>query len=240
MTESSQLGGNNPPPDQRLNMLTPAEDIPAIVAQDVKELSATIDGLLATVARAPEKIESDEVYDRVVALIAALRDSDNKREEKRKAVKDPYLKASQAVDAAFKLVESEAEAGDGKPKERSKLLDDAVKSLTSRLSAYDTAKFEREEAEARKEREALAADAAKDGITIDPDAVEVKMESRRSEHGGLANRSVVREWEVVDEAALPRSVLSIDPKKVQALVDQDAEIPGIKVTRRVETNVRRK
>ena len=157
---------------------------------------------------------------------------DADREDRRKKIKEPYLKAGQAVDAAFKLLNDEK-------KERSKLLEAKIKDLTGRLSVFDTAEYQKQQEEAQKEAAALSEQASKDGITIPSAEVQVKLESRKSEHGGTSTRNVVREWTVTDEDALPRSVLMVDPKKVQELVDQGAKIPGIAVTERVETVVKR-
>ena len=232
MNERTGLGGNNPPDDQRIDMLTPAEDIDSIVSADVKELTKRADELLATCSRVPETIEDQATYDKVVALIAGIRQMDADREDRRKKIKEPYLKAGQAVDAAFKLLNDEK-------KERSKLLEAKIKDLTGRLSVFDTAEYQKQQEEAQKEAAALSEQASKDGITIPSAEVQVKLESRKSEHGGTSTRNVVREWTVTDEDALPRSVLMVDPKKVQELVDQGAKIPGIAVTERVETVVKR-
>lgn len=232
MTANTGIGGNNPPEDQRIEMLTPAEDITMLVGKDVKELEERTDALLATFSRVPDKIENDEIYDKVVALVAAIRTADSERDTKRKKLKDPYLKAGKAVDDAFKLPNEEG-------KERAKLLEAAIKDLTARLSIYDTAKYEAEQAAAKKEAEELATKAKEDGIELNSEGPEVKLESRKSQHGGMSTRTIVRDWEVTDEEKLPRSVLSVDPKKVQALVDKGAKIPGVTVTERVNTVVKR-
>lgn len=232
MTANTGIGGNNPPEDQRIEMLTPAEDIQTLVGKDVKELSEKSAGLLDTYSRVPDKVENDEVYDRVVALIAAIRQVDSDREEKRKSMKAPYLAGGKAVDDAFKLP-------DEKGADRAKKMEAAIKELTSRLSDYDTLKYQEEQANAQKESDELAAKAKEDGIEMDAGKVEVKLESRKSEHGGMSTRSVIKEWTITDESALPRSVLMPDTKKIQKLVDEGATIPGVKVTERVATVVKR-
>lgn len=233
MSANTGIGGNNPPEDQRIEMLTPAEDIQLLVGKDVSELSERASTLLDTYGRVPDKVENDEVYDKVVALVAAMRQVDSDRDGKRKKLKQPYLDAGKAVDDAFKLPDENGT-------ERSKKVDAAIKDLTDRLSAYDTVKYQEEQAKAEQEAKELAEKAKADGIEVDTSNIEVKLDSRKSEHGGMSTRSVVKEWKVTDEEALPRSVLSVDPKKVQALVDKGAKIPGIEITERVATVVKRK
>ena len=233
MAANTGIGGNNPPEEKRIEMLTPAEDIQILVGKDVTELTEQASNLLDTYGRVPDKVESDEIYDKVVALVAAMRQTEADRDEKRKRHKQPYLDAGTAVDKAFNLPDSEGN-------ECRKKLDAAIKNLTDRLSVYDTANYQAEQAQAAKEAEELAEKAKSDGIEIDTSKVEVKLDSRKSEHGGMSTRSVVKEWTVTDEDALPRSVLSVDPKKVQALVDKGAKIPGIEITERVATVVKRK
>ncbi|WP_298843305.1 hypothetical protein [uncultured Salinicola sp.] len=232
MTANTGIGGNNPPEDQRIQMLTPAEDIELLVGKDVKDLSERSASLLDTYGRVPDKITDDQVYDRVIALVAAIRQVDSDRDEKRKKMKAPYLAGGKAVDDAFKLP-------DDKGVDRAKKMDAAIKDLTSRLSEYDTIKYQEEQARAQQESDDLAAKAKEDGIEIDAGKVEVKLESRKSEHGGMSTRSVIKEWEITDEASLPRSVLVPDAKKIQKLVDEGAKIPGVKVTERVATVVKR-
>ena len=232
MTANTGIGGNNPPEDQRIQMLTPAEDIQTLVGKDVKELSEKSAELLGTYSRVPDTIDNEGVYDRVVALVAAIRQVDSDRDEKRKEMKAPYLAGGKAVDDAFKLPDDEGT-------DRAKKMDAAIKDLTYRLSVFDTAKYQEEQAKAQQESDALAAKAKEDGITIDSSKVEVKLESRKSEHGGMSTRSVVKDWEITDEDALPRSVLTVDTKKIQKLVDEGATIPGVKVTERVATVVKR-
>jgi len=233
MAVNTALGGNNPPEDQRIEMLTPAKDIQTIVGKDVESLGARASDLLATFGRVPDKVDDDEVYDRVTALVAAMRQLEAERDEKRTAIKKPYLEAGTAVDKAFNLP-------DGEGQDRRKMIDAAIKDLTGRLSVYDTAKYQEEQALAEKEAKDLADKAAEDGIELDASQVDVKLQGRRSEHGGVTTRSVVREWKVVDEAKVPRSLLCIDAKKVQDLVDQGGKIPGIEITERVATVVKRK
>jgi len=232
MNDRASIGGNNPPEEEKIVMLPAATEIPMIVDADIKELTKTIDDLLSTSGRVPGAIENQEVYDKVVALIAAMRDAESDRDERRKKQKEPYHQATLIVDKLYKLPNADKE-------DRSKLLEVAMKDLNKRLSVYDTAEYEKRKIASEAEAAKLAEEAAKDGIEISPATVAVKLESRKSEHGGTSTKTIIRDWEVEDESALPRSVLSIDHKKVQALVDQGAVIPGIKVTERISTVVKR-
>ena len=227
------IGGNNPPDDQRIVMLSPAEEVEKSLAGTIKDLSDRAQALLDTASRVPKDITDDTVYDKVVALVAAFREIEDEREKKRKANKDPYLKASQVVDGAFKLTNDEGQ-------DRSKNMANEIASLTARLSAYDTAKYEEAAKQAVAEAASLSEQASSDGIIIPAGEVDVKLESRKSEYGGLSTKSVVNDWEIEDESKLPRSVLSPDPKKIKALVEKGATIPGVKITKRVETVVKRK
>lgn len=233
MTERTSIGGNNPPEDQKIAQLSNSEEIKLIIASDVSELSQKAEELLSTCKRVPAVVETDEVYDRVVALIAAIRKVESDKEEKRKKHKEPYLAAERVIDSEFKLKSSEG-------KEQVKDMDAQIKGLTKRLSDYDTKKFEKQRQEAALEAEKIAEKAREDGIEIPAGEIEVKLESRRSEYGGLSTKSVVKDWEIINPEELPRSVLVPDPKKIQELVDKGANIPGIKVTERIETNVKRK
>ena len=233
MTDRMGIGGNNPPEDEKITQLSTAEEVKLIIAGTVSELKEQAAELLDTCKRVPETISNDDIYDRVVALIAALRETDSTRDEKRKKFKEPYLSAGQIIDSEFKLKDKDGN-------ELAKKLEAEIKNLTAKLSIYDTKKFEEQRQAAEKEAALLAEQASKDGISVPANQVDIKLESRRSEHGGLSTKTVVKEWEVTDESLLPRSVLSIDPKKVQALVDKGAEIPGIKITERIETTVKRK
>jgi hypothetical protein len=120
-------------------------------------------------------------------------------------------------------------------------MDAAFVTLKNRMSVYDTKKYEAEESARRIEQERLAAAAAEDGIEMDSvDAAPIKMGSQKSEYGGTSVRAVVTNWKVIDESLLPRSIMSIDPKKVEQLIASGAkEIPGIKISKKVETSVRR-
>lgn len=232
MNDRTSIGGNNPPEKEKIIMLPAATEIPVIVQADIKELTQKIDDLLSTSGRVPGAIENQEVYDKVVALIAAMRDAESDRDERRKKQKEPYHQATLIVDKLYKLPNKDKE-------DRSKLLEVALKDLNKRLSACDTAEYEKRKIASEAEAAKLAEEAAKDGITIAPASVAIKLESRKSEHGGTSTKTIIRDWEVENESVLPRTVLSIDPKKVQALVDQGATIPGIKVTERISTVVKR-
>lgn len=231
-------GTNNPPEEAKILNLATAEDIPTMVKADVEELKESIKALLAIAARAPADIENDDIYNRFTALVGKLKDAQEDRETRKKKIKDPYNKASTAIENAFKLIDDQ----DGEKVDLRKMLDDTFEAFKKRMSAYDTKKYLAEEAERQAEHDRLAQSAAEDGITLDASAIApVKMGSQKSEHGGTSVRSVVDTWEVIDESLLPRSVLSIDKAKVDQLIADGAkEIPGIKISKAVSTSVRRR
>ena len=66
MSDRHNIGGNNPPDEEKLTMLTPVKDIPTIVEKDVTELAKRADELISLCDRIPEKIEDEEVYDVVL------------------------------------------------------------------------------------------------------------------------------------------------------------------------------
>lgn len=233
MSDRHNIGGNNPPDEEKLTMLTPVKDIPTIVEKDVTELAKRADELISLCDRIPEKIEDEEVYDKVIAVVAELRKNDSERDDKRTELKSPYLKAGQEIDKQFKLINPETK------EDRSKKVQTLIKELTNRLSEYDTKKYNEEREAAAKEAENIASKAREDGIEIPTENPEIKLSSRKSEHGGMSTRSVIIEWEITNEEELPRSVLSPDKKKIQELIDKGATIPGITVKERVSTVVKR-
>ena len=214
-------------------MLSPADDVKAMVKSDVEALTLKAKELLDMFGRVPKEIENDEVYNRVLGLAAQFRSLTAKREKDKKAHKDPYNKASTAIENEFKLVDGD--------KPLIKEIDKGLVTLTKLASAYDTKKFLEEEAQAEKEREEIAAELKKDGVEIDSiPAADTKLASTKSEHGGQGIKKVETQWEVIDETLVPRSLLSIDPAKVQALIDQGAkEIPGLKLSKVVSTIIKR-
>ena len=227
------VGHNLPEGEKPLTTLATADDIPAMAKKDVERLTNSYEELLAIADRAPPEITSDEVYDRFTALVGKVKDATDDRETTKKKLKEPYNKACTAIENAFKLVKG----GD----DLRKRMDTAFTTLKARMSAYDTKKYQAEEAARQAEHARLSEAAAADGITLDAGAcAPAKLGSQKSEHGGTSVRSLVDTWEVIDENLLPRSVLSIDPKKVEQLIASGAaEIPGIKISKVVSTSVRR-
>lgn len=236
---------DNMPPEALPLQLANAAEIPTMIKADIEGLTAEALVELTTYSRVPDDIADDGMYERATTLGTRLKAVVDKIEKRRKVVKQPYLDATTAIDTAFKLIQPAVEAEghvEGSPERNlRKELDAAHAGIKGRLSAFDTKKFNEEEKRRQDERDSLAKAAAVDGITIDTQApAPSALGSTRSTHGGSAVRKVVMDWSVVDEGKLPRSVLSVDPVKVQALIDAGAtEIPGIELTRRVETHVKR-
>lgn len=230
---------DNQPPEALPVQLASVADLPAMMKADIDALTAEALAQLDTYSRVPAEIADDGVYQRATTLGTLLKAVLDKIEKRRKDVKQPYLDATTAIDAAFKLVQPKT--GDMPERNLRKELDAAHSGIKSLLSAYDTKLFLAEEKRRAEEKAQLAAAAAKDGIEIDEQpAAGVVIASTKSSHGGAAVRRVVTEWEVVDADKLPRSVLSVDPAKVQAMIDAGAtSIPGIAISKKVDTHVKR-
>lgn len=219
--------------DKPMAMLSPVDDVKTMVKKDVETLRDSAKDLLDVLGRVPEEIENDDVYGRVIGLAAQIREFSAKREKVKKGHKDPYNKAATAIENEFKLVEGD--------RQLVKEVDAGLVKLTKLASDYDTKKFLAEEANAEKERAAVAQALKGDGIELE-DAAEgsARLATSKSEHGGMGLKSVETKWEVVDEDKIPRSLLSVDPAKVQALIDQGAkEIPGLKLFKVVNTTIKR-
>lgn len=230
---------DNQPPEALPQQLASKEELPATMKADIDKLVKNAVIELDTCSRVPEKIESDEIYQRVTTLATRVKGVIDDIEERRTKHKRPYLDATKLIDDTFKLplaVEG------GKDRVLRKELDTAHAALKSRLSDFDTRQYLAQQAEVEEERKRLAEEAAKDGIQIDVSTVDAALASTvKSAHGGHSVRTLVTEWEVVDEAALPRSVLSIDPKKVEKLIAEGAtEIPGLRLSKKVDTHVKKR
>lgn len=232
---------DNMPPEVLPMQLASVADLPVMMKADIDDLTSKALTELDIYSRVPTEISDEKIYERATTLGTRIKAVIDSIEKRRKAVKQPYLNATTAIDAAFKLVQAADEATLKPERNLRKELDEAHAGIKSRLSVFDTKKFNEEEDRRNKERELLAEAAAKDGIEMDVQApATVQMGSTKSAHGGAAVRKVVIDWEVVNEAEVPRSLLSIDPAKVQAQIDAGAtSIPGLKLTRRVETHVKR-
>jgi hypothetical protein len=227
---------NNPP--EMLPMLPSAKELPAVVRKDLTELSNNAVLSLDTYSRVPDVITSDDIYQRITTLAGQIKDIVDDVTKRKGVHKRPYLDANKYIDDAFKL----ALEKDGDTRLLSKELDAAMARLKGLLSAYDTRKYLEAQAAAEAEAKALADAAAQDGIQMDPSVVEATLSSTvQSAHGGKSVRSIKTEWSVVDESLLPRSVLSIDPAKVEKMIaDGATSIPGIALNKKVDTYVKRR
>lgn len=230
---------DNNPPEALPPQLSSVADLAIIIKADVDSAVEKAVLELDTYGRVPETIENDEIYQRVTTLATRIKDVMDSADAKRKVHKDPYLKAGKLVDDSFSLV-LVGEKGDKRVLKKE--LEAAHGSLKKRLSDYDTKQYLAEQAAIEEERSRIAAAAAEDGIQMDQTQGEAAIAATvRSAHGGHSVRKVVTEWEVIDEALLPRSVLSIDPAKVEKLIaDGATEIPGIKISKKVDTHVKKR
>lgn len=230
---------DNNPPEALPAQLPSAEELVHIMKGDVASSVEKAVLELDTYSRVPESIENDEIYERVTTLATRIKDVLDDADKKRKAHKEPYLKAGKLVDDTFTLV---LEVKGDKDRILKKELEAAHGSLKKRLSDYDTLKFQQEQAALEAERALLAEAAAQDGIQMEAVPVGNSLASTvKSAHGGHSVRRVVTEWEVVDEALLPRSILSIDPAKVEKMIaDGATEIPGLRLSKKVDTHVKKR
>lgn len=246
MSDREIKNDDNNPPEKLAENLSPASELPIIVKNTVEELKKKAKANLDVFSRVPETIESKEVYEKVTTLTTILKEVVEEIDKNKTNYKRPYLDATQYLDAAFRL-EVEGDVVEGKTKKEKtrslkKDIETAIISLKGKLSAYDTLIYEEEQKRLAEERDLLVQQAAKDGINIEASGIEVSMASTvKSAHGGSSVRSIVKEWEVIDLDLVPRSLLMIDPAKVQELINGGAkDIPGIKINTKVDTHVRRR
>jgi hypothetical protein len=250
MSEREVRKDDNNPPEKLAENLSPASELPVIVKQDVLDLRTKVEENLKVYSRVPDVLVNDDQYERVTTLVTILKNVGEETDKKKTDYKRPYLDATQYLDAAFRL-EVESDSGEGaaegskkkaKPRSLRKEIDAAIEALKKKLSDFDTRKYEEEQKRLAAERELLVEQAAKDGITIETSEIKVGMASTvKSSHGGSSIRNIVKEWEVIDIDLVPRSLLMIDPAKVQEMIDGGAkEIPGIKISTKVDTHVRRR
>lgn len=128
-TSRTAIGGNNPP-------------LPELLSEQYKELLADAETLLGSAARAPVKIEDDDVLGKVGRLVVKLRDIKSRAKTAHKIEKDPHLTAGRQVDAFFNPMM----ADNGR-------LDSAIKGLERNQGVYIRAK---EDAIRKAERERAA------------------------------------------------------------------------------------
>lgn len=196
-----------------------------------------------TYLRVPAVIEDKDVYDRVTTLSVMVKQAFDAIDKARSAAKKPYLDGGSAVDKVYALPVEVEDAADPEQKKTINMLSElkgAHDSLKKRLSAYDTAEYKKAEELRMAEQASVAAAAAADGIVMDVAQVGAgKMQSSRSEHGGLAIRNVEKTFKVIDASKVPASLCSPDPVKIQAAIDAGAaEIAGIEIDVQVKTHVR--
>lgn len=230
---------DNNPPEALPPQLAAAEELVLIMKGDIDGAVEKAVLELDIYSRVPESIENDEIYQRVTTLATRIKDVLDDADKKRKVHKEPYLKAGKLVDDSFNLI---LPVKDEKDRVLKKELEAAHGALKRRLSDYDTRQYLAEQAVADAERAKIALDAAQDGIQMDATPADAAIASTvKSAHGGHSVRRLVTEWSVTDEALLPRSVLSIDPAKVEKLIAGGAtEIPGIVMSKKVDTHVKKR
>lgn len=233
MTRTATIGDNNPPEEATLRVLVGADEIEAEHKTAIDKRIAETKAILDTYERIPDDLTEADVYGRVVSVVARMRQIASDTEDDKKTAKRPYLDVNNKLEDLFKLKTENRALGAELAK--------AIKDLTERLSKRDTAEYRLRKADLEREARQLAEAARKDGIEMDDLPANVEMASITSPHGGISMREVVKTWQVTDEAALPRSVLSIDPKKVEALLASGATaITGLEIGETVSTIVKRR
>lgn len=231
---------NNPPETVTLPV---AGDVAGTWTKPAEELRDKHIETFMSYLRVPPVIEDKDVYDRVTTLSVMVKQAFDAIDKARSTAKKPYLDGGTAVDRVYALpVEIDDAANPGQKKTVNMLaeLKGAHESLKKRLSAYDTEEYKKAEALRIAEQADMAAVAAEDGIVMQvAEAGTARMQSSRSEHGGIAIRSVAKTFEVIDASKVPPSMCSPDPVKIQAAIDAGAsEIAGVKINLEVKTHVR--
>lgn len=233
---------NNPP--EAVGLL-PAAEIPAGHKERAEALRDKHLATFLTYLRVPAVIEDQDVYSRVTALSVMVKQAFDEIDKARSAAKKPYLDGGKAIDKVYALPVEIEDAANPESEEKKTVnmlaeLNGAHDSLKKRLSAYDTAEYKKAEELRIAEQASVAAAAAADGIVMEVAQTGAgKMQSSRSEHGGLAIKQVEKTFKVVDASKVPASLCSPDPVKIQAAIDAGAsEIAGIEIDVQVKTHVR--
>lgn len=229
------LGGNYPPEEIGLKR---ADELEQHLSDEINKLIEETRPTYEIFLRMPDQIETGEIYERATTLAARIATALNRIETARKAQKDPYTKAGSKIDALFKL---EIEFAENKIL-LSKALTDAHAAVKARLSDYDTRQYLEQKKKAEAEAADLKAALESDGVVLDAQAASHdKLDTIRSQHGGISVRAVVKTFTIEDPKLVPASLCSPDPEKIQALIDSGAtSIPGISIQERVQTHVKRR
>lgn len=229
---NNNIGHNNPPVDNKITFLTPVEEIEDLVKAQLEEHIKKADNALDVCNRVPKIIESDNIHEKIIALIAELMKINKAIEDDRVAFKKPYLEANKKIDNLFKL--------NVKDRIITKEITSAMSALKLKLSDYDTKKYNEEKLKQEEELKAIAKLAEKDGIEINQNKI-TEVKNVKSEFGGTAIKNIVKNWTITDENEIPRKFLSVDHKKIDEAIKNGAiKIKGIKITESVVTSVRRK
>lgn len=178
--------------------------------------------------------ENIAVIDDATAALAVehgkpLKALQGKVEKARKAEKDYFVRAGREVDAFFASMRLK--------------LDEVFASIDQKINAYQTAKRQAALEAERKEREAAEVFGDKPAEAPKPaDTVRVEAAS-----GTKVSGTVKWDFEIVDVAALPRSLLMPNLPAIKARADglkamgvklQDAKIPGIRLFEKVQSSWR--
>jgi len=164
--------GHNQPPDY-------AQEVTDRMAADYAEMASTATSLLEKARGLPETIDSEETLHVFSEQIVDMRDTAARAESTRKAEKEPYYRAGQAVDGFFNTLGERLEKGMAVLSKRvteykNKIL--AEERERRRLEAEATARVEREKAiaaakaAAAAEEARLAADRARKAENIEQKA----------------------------------------------------------------------
>jgi hypothetical protein len=140
-----------------------AESVAERCAVEHAELNRTAAALLDRARQLPESVNDEAALEQFSALVVDMRDAAARAESTRKAVKEPYYRAGQAVDGFFNSVKERLEKGMGvlarrvKDYQNRKLEEERER---RRLEAEQRAREERERRE-KAERAARAAEEAR-------------------------------------------------------------------------------
>lgn len=170
-----------------------------------------------------EKANASEMLARVAKMRKAL-------EERRVYYTKPLLEHKKRIDDLFKRWTVPLEEIDRKIRQ----------AITNYNAVVEEERRKKEELE-RKKRELLEEIAAEEGRELPPPAPVEPLpipKTVRTSSGTVASR-MVWDFEVEDEALVPREYLAVDTAKIRAAVRAGVrEIPGVKIFQREELMVR--
>jgi hypothetical protein len=198
--------GHNQPPDY-------AQEVTDRMAADYAEMSATVTAQLGAARDLPATVDGEEQLRIFSDQIVAMRDTAARAEATRKAEKEPYLRAGQAVDGFFSTLVERLNGG--------------VKVLSKRVNDYQQKKLAEERQRRQVEADRLAREAA--AKKAEEDRLAREAEDRRLAAERARNPEKIEEKSAIaDMAEQAASTASIDA----AIAAEQAEAAHIDTLRK--------